>query len=110
MAELPRIVTCFPISPEQVKTVADLAKGKYEVIVASQESIGTDILSADIFFGHAKTPVDWKAVVDQGKLRWIQSSAAGLDHCLTPEVIASEIPVSPAGRRNFDGAIDGTSS
>lgn len=58
------------------------------------ESIGKDIMEATVFFGHAKTPVDWAAVVAQGKLKWIQSSAAGLDHCLTPEVIASEIPVS----------------
>ncbi len=98
MDQRPCIVTCFPISPEQVKTVTDLAREKYEVIVASQESIGADIMKADIFFGHAKTPVDWKAVVAQGKLKWIQSSAAGLDHCLTPEVIASNIPVSGCSR------------
>jgi D-3-phosphoglycerate dehydrogenase len=29
-------------------------------------------------------------------LRWIQSSAAGLDHCLTPEVVSSNIVVSGA--------------
>ena len=27
----------------------------------------------------------------RGRLKWIQSSAAGLDHCLTPETIASDI-------------------
>lgn len=58
------------------------------------ESIGSAIMDATIFFGHAKTPVDWQAVVAQGQLKWIQSSAAGLDHCLTPEVIESDIPVS----------------
>jgi D-3-phosphoglycerate dehydrogenase len=40
--------------------------------------------------------VPWPEVVAQGRLRWIQSSAAGLDHCLTPEVIASSIPVTSA--------------
>jgi D-3-phosphoglycerate dehydrogenase len=34
--------------------------------------------------------------VRRGRLRWIQSSAAGLDHCLTPEVVASNIVVSGA--------------
>jgi D-3-phosphoglycerate dehydrogenase len=35
-------------------------------------------------------------VLDAGKLRWIQSSAAGLDHCLVPGVIKSDILVSSA--------------
>lgn len=90
MSDSPKIVTCFPISPEQVETVRKTAAPKYEVIEASMDSIGVDIFEADIFFGHAKSPVEWAAVVDQGKLKWIQSSAAGLDHCLTPEVIACD--------------------
>ncbi|MDP6446218.1 MAG: D-2-hydroxyacid dehydrogenase, partial [Pirellulaceae bacterium] len=53
-------------------------------------------LTADIFIGHAKVPVPWDEVVAQGRLRWIQSSAAGLDHCLTPAVIASDILVTSA--------------
>ena len=52
--------------------------------------------AADIFCGHAKVPVDWDGVVRQGRLRWIQSSAAGMDHCLVPSVIASEITVTSA--------------
>jgi len=31
-----------------------------------------------------------------GRLRWIQSSAAGLDHCLVPAVVASDIIVTSA--------------
>ena len=82
------IVTCFPITPEQVETVRQSAGSAFEVIEASHDSIPEDIFQADIFFGHAKgKPVDWAKVVDQGKLKWIQSSAAGLDHCLSPEVI-----------------------
>ena len=41
-------------------------------------------------------PVDWDAVVAQGRLRWIQSSAAGMDHCLVPSVIESPIHVTSA--------------
>ncbi len=95
MPESPKIVTCFPITLDQVETVRKMAAPSYEVIEASMDSIGHDIFEAEIFFGHAKTPVDWQSVVKQGKLKWIQSSAAGLDHCLTPEVIAcDEIMVS----------------
>jgi phosphoglycerate dehydrogenase-like enzyme len=41
-------------------------------------------------------PVDWDGVVGRGRLRWIQSSAAGMDHCLVPSVIASDIVVTSA--------------
>lgn len=94
MASLPNIVTCFPLSDPQLRQIRAFSLPRYNVIEASMESIGRDIMDATIFFGHAKTPVDWAAVVSQGKLKWIQSSAAGLDHCLTPEVIESDIPVS----------------
>jgi phosphoglycerate dehydrogenase-like enzyme len=39
---------------------------------------------------------DWDGVVRQGRLKWIQSTAAGMDHCLVPSVIASPIVVSSA--------------
>ena len=67
-----------------------------ELIDAGQERIAEEILRADIFCGHAKVPVDWDAVVRQGRLRWIQSSAAGMDHCLLPSVIESPIAVTSA--------------
>jgi phosphoglycerate dehydrogenase-like enzyme len=35
-------------------------------------------------------------VVRGGRLRWIQSSAAGLDHCLVPAVVASDITITSA--------------
>ena len=35
-------------------------------------------------------------VVRRGRLKWIQSSAAGLDHCLTPETIPLRIVVTSA--------------
>jgi D-3-phosphoglycerate dehydrogenase len=67
-----------------------------ELIDAGQEHVAREILSADVFCGHAKVPVDWEAVVRRGRLRWIQSSAAGLDHCLVPAVIDSDIVVTSA--------------
>ncbi len=63
---------------------------------AGQERVDELLPSADIFIGHAKVPVDWDRVLQAGKLRWIQSSAAGLDHCLVPGVIDSDILVSSA--------------
>ena len=68
-----------------------------EVIDASQQSIPEDIMAADIFCGHAKErPVPWDRVAAQGRLQWIQSSAAGMDHCLTPETVQSPIQITSA--------------
>ena len=90
-----RIVLCFPVNQSQVKQIQD-SVSEYEVVDARQENIATEILHADIFCGHTKVPTPWKKVVEQGRLKWIQSSAAGLDHCLVPAVIESEIQVSSA--------------
>jgi len=88
------IVTCFPVSEALVQKMRLELEGRFELIASDQDRIAEDLFKADVFFGHAKVPVDWRAVVSAGKLVWIQSSAAGLDHCLTPEVIASDILVS----------------
>ena len=88
------IVLCFPVSSQDVKRIEASAGTQVRVIVSSQEQIHQHVMEADIFCGHAKSPVDWGAVVRQGRLRWIQSSAAGLDHCLTPPVVESSILVS----------------
>jgi phosphoglycerate dehydrogenase-like enzyme len=90
-----RIVLCYPVEPRHVEQIQDAAPG-CEVVDAGQERVDELLPTADIFIGHAKVPVDWDRVLAAGKLRWIQSSAAGLDHCLVPGVIDSEIVVSSA--------------
>jgi phosphoglycerate dehydrogenase-like enzyme len=90
-----RIVLCYPVEKrhyEQISAVAPSA----ELVDATQQRIAHEILGADIFCGHAKVPVDWEAVVQQRRLQWIQSSAAGLDHCLVPAVVQSDITVTSA--------------
>jgi D-3-phosphoglycerate dehydrogenase len=90
-----RIVLCYPVEPQHLRQIAAAAPGA-ELIDAGQEQIATEILQADIFCGHPKVPVDWEGVVRRGRLRWIQSSAAGMDHCLVPPVIESDIQVTSA--------------
>ena len=87
------VVLCYPATDTDVDEIKREFSG-YSVCVSSQDRIAEDIMHADIFCGHAKVPIDWARVVSQGKLKWIQSSAAGLDHCLTPEVIDSSVLVS----------------
>ena len=90
-----RIVLCYPVEPRHVAQIASAAPDA-EVVDAGQERVDELLPTADIFIGHAKVPVDWARVLQAGRLQWIQSSAAGLDHCLVPGVIESEILVSSA--------------
>jgi D-3-phosphoglycerate dehydrogenase len=67
-----------------------------QVVDAGQERVAAEILDADIFCGHPKVPVPWDEVGRRNRLRWIQSSAAGLDHVLVPSVVESDIIVTSA--------------
>jgi D-3-phosphoglycerate dehydrogenase len=89
------LVVCYPTEQRHLDAIQRVAPG-YEIVVADQDTIPEKIFLADIFVGHAKVPVDWDGVVAAGRLRFIQSSAAGLDHCLAPSVIDSPIVVCSA--------------
>jgi phosphoglycerate dehydrogenase-like enzyme len=90
-----RIVLCYPAEPRHIDQIAAAAPHA-DVVDAGQERVAELLPTADIFCGHAKVPVPWGDVVKGGRLRWIQSSAAGLDHCLVPPVVESDITVSSA--------------
>lgn len=90
-----RIVLCYPVEPRHVEQI-QAAWPEAEIVDAGQERIAEELPSADVYCGHAKVPVPWEETVAAGRLQWIQSSAAGLDHCLVPKVVASEIPVTSA--------------
>jgi phosphoglycerate dehydrogenase-like enzyme len=89
------IVLCYPVLERHVAWLQQAAPHA-NFINAGQERIHEAIFDADVFVGHAKVRVDWDAVVRQKRLKFIQSSAAGLDHCLVPSVIDSEITVCSA--------------
>jgi len=90
-----RLILAYPVEEKHLGQIRAAAPG-YEVVDAGQERLSEEIRSADLFCGHVKVPVCWEEVVRGGRLRWIQSSAAGLDHCLPQEVVESEIVVSSA--------------
>ena len=93
------LVVCFRAAPVEERLIAriDEAWGaKLNIINVGQKDVADALLEADYFCGHAKVPVDWDRVVAQGRLRWIQSSAAGMDWCLVPSVVDSEILVTTA--------------
>lgn len=91
----PNLVLCYPVEEHHLEQFRS-ALPDVQLINAGQEGIAEAIFEADLFVGHAKVPVDWDKVVEQGRLKLIQSSAAGLDHCLVPSVIESEIEVCSA--------------
>ena len=90
-----RIVLCYEVTPAQIAQI-EAAAPDAEVVNAGQQRVDELLPTADIYIGHAKVPVDWDRVLAAKRLRWIQSSAAGLDHCLVPAVIDSDILVSSA--------------
>ncbi|MEM9353097.1 MAG: D-2-hydroxyacid dehydrogenase [Planctomycetota bacterium] len=91
-----RIVLCYPVEGRHKRQIQQAAPNA-EIVDAGQERIAEELLDADIYCGHAKVPVPWEEVTRRGRLQWIQSSAAGLDHCLVPPVVAAEdIVVSSA--------------
>lgn len=90
-----RIVLCYPVESQHIAQIQAVAPD-WEVVDAGQERIAELLPTADIYCGHAKVPVPWDEVVAAGKLQWIQSSAAGMDHCLVPAVIGSDILVTSA--------------
>jgi phosphoglycerate dehydrogenase-like enzyme len=90
-----RIVLCYPVESKHLAQIRSMAPD-CEIIDAGQQRVAEELFTADIFCGHAKVPVDWDGVVRRGRLRWIQSSAAGMDHCLVPSVIDSEVVVTSA--------------
>jgi len=90
-----RIVLCYPVETRHVAAIHAVAP-QAELVDAGQERVAAELPAADIFCGHPKVPVPWEEVVAGGRLRWIQSSAAGLDHCLVPPVVHSGITVTSA--------------
>lgn len=90
-----RIVLCYPVEARHVSRIEAVCP-EAEVVDAGQQRIAAELPEADVFCGHAKVPVPWDQVVQRGRLRWIQSSAAGLDHCLVPSVVRSEIVITSA--------------
>lgn len=99
------LVVCYPAEAKHLREISAAAPG-FRILSATQETIPELIFEADIFVGHAKVPVDWDRVVAQGRLRFIQSSAAGLDYCLVPSVIESAIQVCSASGLFADQVVE----
>ncbi|MCC6494100.1 MAG: D-2-hydroxyacid dehydrogenase [Pirellulales bacterium] len=90
-----RIVLCYPVEPQHIARIQTVWP-EAEIVDAGQEGVAAELPEADVFCGHPKVSVPWEETVQRGRLKWIQSSAAGLDHCLVPSVVASDIIVTSA--------------
>ncbi|MCL2742488.1 MAG: D-2-hydroxyacid dehydrogenase [Planctomycetaceae bacterium] len=90
------LVVCFKQVPVE-QYLIDRVKAAWsgvDIINVGQDRVGDALLEADYFCGHAKVPVNWDNIVKKNRLKWIQSSAAGMDWCLVPEVIESDITIT----------------
>ena len=90
-----RIVLCYPVETRHYDQIAAAAP-EAEVVDAGQERIAAEILRGRHLLRPRQGARSWDGVVRQGRLQWIQSSAAGLDHCLVPSVVESDIIVTSA--------------
>lgn len=106
------LVVCFkekPIEPRLIERIRS-AWSDVNIVNVGQDEIADALLDADYFCGHAKVPVDWDRIVAQGRLQWIQSSAAGMDWCLVPSVIGSSIHITTASGVLADQVAEHTSA
>ena len=93
------LVVCFRAAPVEERLIARINNAwssELNIINVGQSDVATALVEADYFCGHAKVPVDWDRIVMNGRLRWIQSSAAGMDWCLVPSTINSDITITTA--------------
>ncbi|MGL4595724.1 MAG: NAD(P)-dependent oxidoreductase [Thermoguttaceae bacterium] len=92
------LVVCFKESPVESPLIDRIhdAWPEVDIVNVGQNDIAAALLEADYFCGHAKVPVDWDSIVAQKRLQWIQSSAAGMDWCLVPSIIESDIAITTA--------------
>lgn len=90
-----KLVLCYPLESRHFDQIAATAP-QLELVDAGQGRIAEEIFEADLYCGHAKVPLPWDEVIRRGRLRWIQSSAAGLDHCLAAAVVDSDVVVTSA--------------
>jgi D-3-phosphoglycerate dehydrogenase len=72
----------FSVTPELLALVREAAPGA-TVVVADKEALPVELEDAEVFYGFHLPDVFARA----RKLKWIQSSAAGLDKILVPELI-----------------------
>ncbi len=90
-----KLLLGYPVKENHIAQIRTAAP-EIEIVAAEQSQLSEGLLCTDLFCGHVKVPVDWEKIVSARRLKWIQSSAAGLDHCLHPAVVDSEIMVSSA--------------
>ncbi|GHT25488.1 phosphoglycerate dehydrogenase [Planctomycetales bacterium] len=109
---MPNLVVCFKQIPVEQYLIDRIqaAWSDVDIVNVGQDRIGDALLEADFFCGHAKVPVDWDKIVKKNRLKWIQSSAAGMDWCLVPEVIDSDIKITTCSGVLADQVAEHTTS
>ncbi|MGL6194164.1 MAG: NAD(P)-dependent oxidoreductase [Thermoguttaceae bacterium] len=98
MSKQENLVVCYKQAVVEQYLIDEIhaAWPEVNIINVGQKDVAAALLDADFFCGHVKVPADWDRVVKQGRLKWIQSSAAGMDWVLVPSVINSDIVITAA--------------
>ena len=92
------LVVCYKQDPVDEVLIGEIhaAWPHVNIVNVGQKDVVKALHEADYFCGHVKVSINWDEIVKIGRLRWIQSSAAGMDWCLVPSVIDSNIVITTA--------------
>ena len=85
------------VGDEHVERLREVAPGVDILLVRSEEEAGKEIRDAEIHFG-GLSPETFRAA---GRLLWAQTTSAGIERMLFPEMVESEVVLS-----NASGAYD----
>ena len=81
-----KILSQVKLSDEEVEGLKAVAEG-VEVVMAEREDALREIVDSDIYFGRISQPL----FVAAKKLRWVQVFGAGVESCMFPELIQSDV-------------------
>src|SRR5437867_9243966 len=81
----------FPIG-EELQALVRATAPTASVVVATKERLAEELAEAEIFYGYHSPEIFTYAP----QLKWIQTSAAGLDRLLVPELVDRGLIISNA--------------
>ena len=88
-----KIVIYDPVGFEESQIASiRTAAGDADVVVSSKEQLAAELEQAEIFFGFHSPDVFQRAP----HLRWIQTTSAGLDQILVPELVQRDLLITNA--------------
>ena len=85
-------IVLYPPVEERLRVAVQRTAPDAEVLMPQEDAVLGAVAEADVFFGHHTHDI----IRGAGKLKWIQSTSAGMDALLFPEIVDSDMIVTNA--------------